>query len=161
VSVSVASSIQYQGDLTFGEQVSSSFNDSHWWSFTANKGDSVTITALRGEVNLDPALVLYRGLAESTSMLTYLAFADDEIDTAGIFGDPQLKDFQIMSTGDYSIRLFSFWSDNSGQDSLHPYSISVVGSTVMTEKKSNVSEPATLGILALAMLSLMGLRRKK
>lgn len=154
-SISNAAPISYQGDLTLAGTVNSTLEKSHWWFFSANAGDQVTIQANRREIEMDPAFVLYQGKSSDDLNLTSLAIADDEIDVAGPYGDPKLV-YDITATGDYSIRIFSFFSWASN-DNLYDYSISVVGSSA---DPYAVSEPAALGILALAAFGAIGVRRR-
>lgn len=154
-SIGTAAPIVYQGDLTNVGTVQSTLQTDAWWRFSASAGDIITVTARRLEAALDPAMYLFAGVANDSNLLSMLAFGDDEIAAEGPYGDPMISDYAISQTGDYSIRVMSYFSGYAGADNAYSYSVSLVNSNA-----ANVTEPATMSILALSLLGFIGFRRK-
>jgi hypothetical protein len=91
-----------------------------YFSIAGIAGDTVTITGLRTNLELDPAFGVWNGLEPDTSNYTdifsnslnysILDSADDEIPSPGPYGDPTAT-FTLPSTGSYAVAFASFLSD--------------------------------------------------
>ncbi len=78
----------------------------------------MTITVWRITSSMDPAFSLFFGESNTTTGidpsgsanpdLTFLAFRDDEIDVPGPWGDPQLLNYVLPSTGTYTLGVYDF-----------------------------------------------------
>jgi hypothetical protein len=110
-----------------------------------------SIRGTRLNINLDPALALYRGTTTADESqfdpfgsfggLQFIAGADDEIEVPGPFGDPFLR-LSLPQTGLYTIAIGGAASDCPGgcPANGYPYSLAV-----------SVPEPSTLPLLLLAL----------
>ena len=117
------------------------FNSAGWdyFQFSGQQGESRTVTVRRTDRGLDPAFAIWEGLASDTSefpsifnngnTLRQVTFADDEIETSGPFGDPT-SSFTLPSTGNYTLGITSFASDNSSEPFAYkvPEPLTILGS---------------------------------
>jgi len=159
--LSYAAPISYVGDLTNGQTQTGALTrngsvSGQWWSFSASAGDLVSITVNRLTRQLDPAFYLYEGVASDSSQLMShrLAFADDEINVPGPFGDPRLDNFGIDTAGQYSLYIFSYASNWICDD--YQYQVTLEN----TPAQVDVSEPAILSLFSLALFGVAGLRKR-
>ena len=159
-SVSFAGPIHYQATLAGDTYLESSMKKKHWYQFSGQAGDVITITLRRLEAALDPAFTLFFG-ADRRKSLEFVAFADDEIaplsGLEGPWADAQLLNFTLAETGDYSLKVFSFISGRPGNDRKYDYSLEVSG---LSSQQSSVAEPALFGLFALSLGALVVARRK-
>ena len=158
-----ATPISYEGQLfdgvtAYGSISGSGSDNGDWWNFYADADDVVTITGHRLEASLDPAFTLYFGLGD-TDDLTYVASADDEIPEplglAGPYADPQLTNFDIPTTGYYSLNMWSYASGSPGSDDVWSYSLAIYGNS------ATVPEPSALLLLGLGLAGLGVAARQK
>lgn len=158
-----ATPISYEGQLFDGVTVYGSISGSYsgngdWWNFYADADDVVTITGHRQEASLDPAFTLYSGMGD-TDDLTYLATADDDVPEplglAGPYADPQLTNFDIPTTGFYSLNMWSYLSGSPGCDDVWDYSLVIHGNS------ATVPEPSALLLLGLGLAGLGVAARQK
>lgn len=165
--------IMFEGDLTDGAvhngavvQTSGIGAPDVWdfWTFSANAGDNITVTALRLEAGLDTGFSIWFGTEDDTTdytsisgngaSSTFIAFADDDLPNPGPFGDPQHA-FVAANTGIYTVAVVSVLSDTCGTDQLCDYTIQVIGST------ATIPEPGTLALFGLGLAGLGFARRKR
>lgn len=124
----------------------------HYYTFTATAGSLVTFSASRTTEALDPTIFIYAGNMGGTAFdgtnpynamnwlgFSFAAFADDEIDVPGPWGDPS-SSFTAGVTGTYTVVVLSNASDTPGPDGLG-YTLTVVPA------------PASLALLGLAGLA--------
>lgn len=132
-----AISLTFTGSISGGETVTDtlppedsvsqdSVNPANWdfWTFEGTAGESERFTVRRLSEALDPALGIWFGTEADTDSYTSLfddslntmqvAFADDEINTPGPFGDPTVR-FTLPETGTYTVAVASFISDPSDE----------------------------------------------
>jgi len=165
---SSAAAITYQGTLTPGVAVTGSVSGTGWdiesaadvdfWRFSALAGDLATIRGTRLNVNLDPAFSLYSGTTTADESLfrnvasfgglTFIDFADDEVEVPGPFGDPLLANFRLPSTGSYTIAIGGSFSAGAG-----PFGYSLL----LTAQA--VPEPTPMALLGVALVAVMVRKR--
>lgn len=134
-----------------------SSNDDFWY-FDGTAGQSITLTANRLEAGLDTAFALYElpdvpiEDVTDTSQFSFIdgTDRDDDIDplVGGVFGDPQLKDFQLPTTGRYALWVYSKNSGDAGADGVFDYQVSLA-----------VPEPVTLSLMGIGLLGMGAAQR--
>jgi hypothetical protein len=167
-----AQPVSYSGTLVSGSPATGSAAGFSWfldqgagisfWQFSANAGDTVTLSVNRLNGNFDPGLSLYRGTttadvsAFSSSGnwggLTFVAGLDDEhaaFMTPGPNGDP-FGSFAITTSGLYTVAVGGSLSTDAGS---YPFRIT------MTDVAA-VPEPETTALLALG-LGVLAMRRRR
>ncbi len=167
-----AQAISYSGTLFSGAPAAGTANGFSWflnqgagvsfWQFSANAGDTVTLSVNRLNANFDPGLSLYRGTttadrslfnsASSWGGLTFLGSLDDEhpaFMTPGPNGDP-FGSFAITTSGLYTVAVGGSLSTDGGA---YPFRIT------MTDVAA-VPEPEDLALIAVG-LGLLALRRRR
>jgi len=160
-----AAPISAQAHLSSSLTTTSSLSSNHWYTFSAQAGDLVSITVNRLEKQFDPALALFSGLVtDEYSSLSLVAFADDNIAELdgyrGPFADPKIAGYEVENAGDFSFNIFSFLSGES-VDGLFDYQLTFDITSHDGETSSvTVSEPATFGVFGLAMAGFIGIRRR-
>lgn len=177
--------VEYTGELLDGTTVLSAVSSSggvddpnagvYFW-FSGNAGDVVTITVARLEQDLDPAMWLFEGNFDDTLQAGngvtsgldkrdagFLRHADDELAHAGGFGDPQIADFVLPTTGYYTAIVTNFLSRSDGGDGWFEFSITCDGCGGSSELSViGVPEPGTLAVFALGLVGLaVALRRRR
>jgi|GEM_PF-1245218 len=161
--VSTAAPINYTAVLDGSiSTYEGSFTNQSLFKFSGSQGDAVTITVERLENFFDPAFSLYSG-ADDTNNTNFLVSADDELPSAlyGPFGDPQLLDYLLPETGDYTLQVYnspSFWTSFTAP---YDFSLSINGLAVNTDTSAEVSEPAIAALFGLSLCGVAGMRRKK
>ena len=121
-----------------------------YWSFFGEEGQTVTFAVSRGESDLDPALWLFEGLFDDTTLLganfdtsdpSFLAFGDDELAPAtgfGPFGDPSIT-ITLPATGSYTLAVNNFASGpNDGGDGRFDYTIQATAAVPVPEPSSMI-----------------------
>lgn len=167
-----AAPIVYEGAIAPGETVTGSVSGFGWgdedganvdyWQFSGAVGDRITIQGLRVDAGLDPAFTLYFGTTQADDSeflndadwggLQFLTFADDELDNDGPGGDPLLDGFILPFTGDYTIVIGGFISDDEG-----PYAYNLS----LTTAPASVPEPGTALLLLGGLAAWMWPRLKR
>lgn len=134
-----------------------------YFSFSANAGESISVSVARLAGHFDPALWIYSGLFADTDDFggfldftspAFVAFGDDEnaAHIAGPFGDPRAL-FLAPVTGSYSAIVVSFGSSGGPPN---PFEITLGGGG---DIEMPVPEPSTLALLGLG-LAVLGMRRR-
>jgi hypothetical protein len=163
--------VRYEGSLASGATVNGSVGGFGWggevagqvdfWSFSAQAGDLLNLSARRSAPGLDPALTLYFGMTSADESLflndadwgglRYLTFADDEITVpGGPGGDPALTGFRLPFAGTYTVAIGGFQSLTAG-----PYNYS------MTSAAAPIPEPTVTLMLLAGLGSMAFLRRRR
>ena len=145
-----AQPVSYSGTLVSGSPATGSAAGFSWfldqgagisfWQFSANAGDTVTLSVNRLNGNFDPGLSLYRG----TTTADVAAFM-----TPGPNGDP-FGSFAITTSGLYTVAVGGSLSTDAGS---YPFRIT------MTDVAA-VPEPETTALLALG-LGVLAMRRRR
>ncbi|HLU77753.1 MAG TPA: alpha/beta hydrolase domain-containing protein [Burkholderiales bacterium] len=167
-----AAPVSYEGTIAPGTTVGGSVGGFSWgdedgagvdyWRFSGSVGDVITLEGLRIDPALDPAFSLYFGITDADDSefladadwggLQFLTFADDEIDNDGPGGDPLLEGFVLPFSGDYTVVLGGFLSDDEG-----PYAYSLS----LAVEPTGVPEPGTALLLLGGIGALLWHRRKR
>ncbi len=171
--------IVYEGTLTPGVTVGGFIQDpalagspsDDFWSFSGNQGDVITLRVNRLNAALDPAITLYSGVGNDTSLLTELGGADDNLAELpgfeGPFSDPVLT-FTLGGTGQYTVQVWDFASGEQIPGGFC-YQITLNGApsgpVFDCSGGGRVPVPGSLpllglGIAALAATGVRGLRRR-
>ncbi|HZW73188.1 MAG TPA: PEP-CTERM sorting domain-containing protein [Caldimonas sp.] len=168
-----AQAVSYSGTLVSGLPATGTAGGFSWflnqgagisfWQFSANAGDTVTLSVNRLNANFDPALSLYRGTTNANTSLfvsgaswgglTFIGSLDDEhppFMTPGPDGDP-FGSFAIATSGLYTVAVGGSLSTDAGA---YPFRIT------MTDVAA-VPEPETSALLALGFGLLAMLRRRR
>jgi hypothetical protein len=146
------------------------FVEAAYWSFSGTAGAAITLTVNRLEASLDPTFFLYTGIFADTddvAAASSIAFADDEIAEfpgfAGPFADPQLLDFVLPVTGNYTVLLMDGVSGSPGADGLYAYQITLgpppTGPVQVPDP--TIPEPGTLALLGAGLAGLVIVRRRR
>ena len=102
-------------DITATHATVGSINNTLFWdyySFSGDAGDVVTIVVNRIDPGMDPAMTLYSGTTDDSTLpgLTALIGADDNISNPSCFGDPGIFGYVLPATGDYTLAVYDFIS---------------------------------------------------
>lgn len=124
-----------------------------YWSLYVNAGDFVTVTARR----LDPVDIIAVALNGPDGSGTQVGSGDDQLPpfAGGPFGDPQFS-FTALTTGEYSVGVFRFGSNNAIEQI--DYFVNARGAT--GSQDGVVPEPGTFVLMALGLAGLAFRNRK-
>lgn len=177
--------VEYTGELIDGTTVLSAVSSTggvddptagiYFW-FSGNAGDIVSITVARLEQDLDPAMWLFEGRIDDTIQTRegvgsgfdkrdagFLRHADDELAHEGGFGDPQIADFVLPTTGYYTAIVTNFLSRSDGDDGWFEFAIACKGCGGESARgETDIAEPGIIAILSLGLVAgALVLRRRR
>jgi len=129
----VQATLTYTAEICSGTFAGTSTNnavyDAAQWTyykFYGEAGDVISITVNRTTCDMDAGFMLYSGVGTTTDDLTffsgnteleYIAFQDDnfsQVVGCGPFSDPTLTDYQLTTTGWYTVAVFDVLGSYGG-----------------------------------------------